>query len=176
MVLGSLAKMSANRQAFDSEFRLNWPLDDEMQQAMKHISFSMRAHLIWYVPLATAVIFFFVIPDLLSGYESMALIVQRFSLILLISPSAYLFLGCVLASTFLPLRLLLMIPPLFDRGAQDYGERYKLSFVIVIVVVVACFILQSIRWGSFPVPADPDGTTHIRMIPFLPWPEFPLPA
>ena len=134
----------------------------------------MRANLIWYVPLSAAVVFYFVISNAVTGYNNIALVFHQFTWAIFISPSAYLFFSCILATVFLPLQLLLMIPAFFDRSTPRYGQRYLLSFAIVVGIAVACFILQIIIWGSFPLPVDQDGYIHVRMIPFLPWPDTPL--
>ncbi|WP_372522376.1 hypothetical protein [Sulfuricaulis sp.] len=134
----------------------------------------MRANFIWYLPLSVAVVFYFVIPDVTSGYHNVVLVFHRFSWAIFISPSAYLFFTCVLASVFLPLLLLLMIPTFFDRDSSTYSRRYLWSLTIVIGIAIACFILQVIIWGSFPLPVDHEGYIHLRMIPFLPWPETSL--
>ena len=134
----------------------------------------MRANLIWYIPLSVAVFFYLVIPDIISGYHNVTLVINRFSWLVFVSPAAYTFFSCVLASVFLPVQLMLMVPALFDRESSTYGRRYLWSFGIVMAIAVACFILQVIIWGSFPLPVDHEGYIRVRMIPFLPWPETPL--
>jgi hypothetical protein len=134
----------------------------------------MRANLSWYVPLSVAVLFLFVIPDITTGYQSVLLVFHRFSWLIFISPAAYLFFSCVLASVFLPIRMLLVIPALFDHKAPNFTRRYLWSFIMTIGIAIACFSLQIIIWGSFPLPVDREGYIHVRMIPLFPWPEAPL--
>jgi len=131
----------------------------------------MKADLIWYVPLSVAVAILLVVPNLVNGYDTAAFVLRQFSWTVLTSPATYLFLACVFASAYLPLRLMLMIPPQFHPGSKRYGERYIVSFVIVIGVAVTCSILQSIMWGSCPLAVDQGGSVHIRLLPFLPWPD-----
>ncbi len=134
----------------------------------------MSANLIWYIPLSAAVVFYLAIPNAESGYHNVALTFSRFTWAIFISPSAYLFFSSVLASVFLPLQLLLLIPAFFDPSNSGYGRRYVVSFGLIAGIAVSCVIFQVVIWGSFPLPTDQDGSIHLRMIPFLPWPEAPL--
>jgi len=134
----------------------------------------MRTNLIWYIPVSAGMVFYFVIPNAVSGYHNITLVFHHFTWGIFISPAADLFFSCVLASVFLPLTLLLIIPAFFDPGASGYNRRYLLSFAFFIGIPVVCLILQVIIWGSFPLSVDQEGYTHLRMIPFLPWPETPL--
>ena len=141
---------------------------------MRSLFSSMRTNLIWYIPLSVAVLFYFVIPDITSGYHNVMLVFSRFSWLVFISPAAYVFFSCVLASVFLPVQLMLIVPLFFNRESSTFGRRYLWSAGVVVGIAVACFILQVIIWGSFPLPVDSEGYIRIRMIPFLPWPESPL--
>lgn len=134
----------------------------------------MRVNLIWYIPLSVAVFLYFVVPDITSGYHNVALVFHRFSWPVLISPAAYIFISCLLASIFLPVQLMLMVPAFFDRESPAYGRRYVWSLCVFVGIAAACFVLQVLIWGSFPLPVDQKGYIHFRMIPFIPWPETPL--
>jgi hypothetical protein len=141
---------------------------------MNRLFSGMKANLLWYIPLSGGILIYFIIPNLTSGYQNTALVFHRFSWLLFISPSAYLFLSSVLASVFFPIQLLLLIPVFFDPETSSFNRRYLKSFAIFVGIAVSCFLIQVIIWGSFPLPLDSEGYIHLRMIPFLPWPETPL--
>lgn len=134
----------------------------------------MRGNLLWYIPLSIAVFAYFVIPSISSGYHNITLVIHRFSWLIFVSPAAYLFFSCVLASVFVPVRIMLLIPAFFDPQTRTYNRRYAWSVSAVVGIAVVCFILQVIIWGSFPLPVDHEGYIHVRTIPFIPWPEMPM--
>jgi hypothetical protein len=43
-----------------------------------------------------------------------------------------------------------------------------------VAIFVTALLLQAVIWGSFPLPVDKDGYIHVRLIPFIPWPDIPL--
>lgn len=135
---------------------------------------AMWGNLLWYIPLSVAVLAYFIIPNITSGYHNVALVFHRFSWLIFVSPAAYLFFSGVLASVFVPAQMMLIIPVFFDPDTPAYRRRYLWSVTIVVGIAVVCFILQIVIWGSFPLPVDHEGYIHVRMIPFLPWPETPL--
>ncbi len=141
---------------------------------MKTRMLGMRANLAWYVPLVVAVLFYFVIPDITSGFNNIRLVFHRWSWGIFISPAAYIFFTSVLASVLLPIQLLLAIPIFFDSAGPMYPRRHKLSLAVAVGLAVACFLLQLLIWGSFPLPVDSEGYIRLRLIPFLPWPEHPF--
>lgn len=149
-------------------------LSASQRGSMRSLFSTMRTNLIWYIPLGAVVLYYFVIPNITSGYHNVTLIFKHFSWLLFISPAAYVFFSCVVASVFLPIQLILMVAMFFDREFPAYSRRYLWSSVVVVGIAVACFILQVIIWGSFPLLVDHEGYIHVRMIPFLPWPESPL--
>jgi hypothetical protein len=135
---------------------------------------SVRFNLIWYLPLCLGILFYFIIPNVKSGYDNITLVFQRFRLAIFFSPSLYLFFSAIVGSVLLPLKLLLLIPIFFDQNISTYKRRYLLSFGVVVGIAISCVLLQVIIWGSFPLIVDKNGYIHIRFIPFLPWPETPL--
>lgn len=131
---------------------------------------AMRFNLIWYVLLGIWIIFYFVVPNVASGFHDVSIVFHRFTWAIFFSPSAYFFFASVVASVFLPFQLLLMIPAFFDNTVPAYRRRYVWSLIMAIVIVISAILLQVIIWGSFPLPVDKDGYVHLRMIPFIPWP------
>lgn len=134
----------------------------------------MRANLLWYIPLCALAVGVLVIPGIVSGYHNVLIVFHRFSWLILVSPAAYVFFSCVLGSVLVPIQMMVAIPAFFDPEATAYRRRYLWSVGVVLGATVACFLLQVIIWGSFPTPVGHDGYIHVRMIPFLPWPQSPL--
>jgi hypothetical protein len=134
----------------------------------------MRLNLVWYVPLCLLVLFYFVVENALSGYENIRLVFARFFWGIFFSPSAYFFLGSILTSVILPIRLLLLIPMFFDRSSEAYGRRYLWSLCVVLAILVSAALLQILIWGSVPLTVAKDGHIHMRIFPFVPWPDYPL--
>jgi hypothetical protein len=134
----------------------------------------MKANLIWYVPLCAAIVFYFVVPDVVSGHHNVALVLHRFSWLIFVSPSAYLFWSCILASVFTTIALLLVIPSFFALESPYYSRRHISTLGVVVGIAAVCFVIQFLIWGSFPLPVDSENYIHIRMIPFLPWPGSPF--
>lgn len=99
--------------------------------------------------------------------------IDNFTWAVLLSPSAYIFIASIAASVFMPIRMLMIIPILFDSRFLS-KRRYINSLVIVISIIILSVFLQFIIWGSFLLPIDKDGYGHLRMIPFFPWPESPF--
>jgi hypothetical protein len=136
---------------------------------------TMRLNLLWYIPLFTAVVACFIIPDITSGYHNIVIVFHRFDWFIFCSPAAYLFFSSVLASVLFPVQMMLMILTFFaDAQTSLYHRRYLYSFAVVVGIALVCIILQVLIWGSFPLPTDNAGYIHFRMIPFFPWPEPPL--
>lgn len=138
---------------------------------MRSVFVLMGKNLIWYIPLFAAVIFYLVIPNIASGYKNILIVLDRFSWLVLVSPAAAVFISALIASVMLPVQMMLFVPTLFDRASGTYSRRFLYTFGLVLGIVVACVILQIVTWGAFPLPVDHDGYVHVRMIPFVPWPN-----
>jgi hypothetical protein len=127
---------------------------------------------VWYVLLCGAVLLG-LIPVLRFEYETIHLIFHRWSWMVLLSPSTYLFFGSMIQAFDLPLRGLNFIPTLFvpDESTNFYRRRYLWTIVVVIGIVVAEFVIQIIIWGTFPLEVDRQNSVRLRLIPFFPWPD-----
>ena len=134
----------------------------------------MRYHLLWYVPLGVWIASYFIAPNFVSGFHNVALVFHRFSWGVFFSPSAYIFFTAVLTSLFLPVQFFLLIPSFFKRGVPMYRRRYLCSLGVVLGIAISAVVIQAIIWGSFPLPTDKDSYIHVRIIPFIPWPDSPL--
>jgi hypothetical protein len=134
----------------------------------------MKFNLIWYIPLSAWVLLYFVVPNFNSGLENIRLVFHRFSWSLFFSPAAALFFSAIVASLFVPFQLLLVIPGFFAAESIGCIKRYVWSLGVVVAIFVTAILLQAVIWGSFPLPVDKDGYIHVRLIPFIPWPDIPL--
>ncbi len=134
----------------------------------------MRYHLLWYVPLGVWVVLYFIVPNLVSGFNNLALVFYRFSWAVLFSPSTYVFFAAVFTSLVLPVQLFLLIPGFFERGVPMFQRRYLWALGVVLGIAISAVLTQTIIWGSFPLPTDKYAYIHVRMIPFIPWPDTPL--
>jgi hypothetical protein len=155
----------------DSLGALTSKMQSDNENAIRAIVHVMRYNLLWYLPVAAWVVWYFIVPNVASGYQNVRLVFHHFTWAIFFSPSAYIFFSAVILSIFLPFRLLLFIPLLFVPDVQTYKRRYVWSFGIVVVIVISALLIQGVIWGSFPLPASKDGYIHLRMIPFIPWPE-----
>ncbi len=63
----------------------------------------MRFNLLWYVPLAASVFFYFVVANFNGGLHNIRLVFHRFSWALFFSPAAALFFSAIIASVFIPM-------------------------------------------------------------------------
>lgn len=149
-------------------------LSREDSSFLKAVISTMKFNLLWFIPLCLTIIIYFIIPNVDSGYHNIRLVFHRFTWGIFFSPSAYIFFSSILATIFVPLQLLLLIITFFDRENPGYRRRYLWTVVAVLGIVVSMFVLQIIIWGSFPLPVDSKGYIHLRLIPFIPWPEQPL--
>jgi hypothetical protein len=137
---------------------------------------TMSFNAIWYIALFGWVIYYFVIPDAISAYANAKLVFKYFSWLLFISPSAAFCLTLTLAAIFLPIVLMLYIPTYFERTDENtaFRKRYIYTIVTVVAIWLAVLLIQFLIWGSFPIGFDKENYVHIRMIPFIPWPEAPM--
>lgn len=135
---------------------------------------TMQYNLLWYTPLFIWVIIYFVVQNIISGYHNSITIYRRFSLLIFVSPSAYLYFTSLITSVFLPIKLCLIIPAFFEKNNRLFNKRYLCVFGIIAIIWLSALIIQFILWGSFPLPVDKQGYIRVRMIPFLPWPDAPF--
>ena len=133
---------------------------------------SLGFNLFWYVPVCIWIFLYFVLQNILTGYKNIVLAWTHLTWGLFISPSAYIFFAVTIASIVLPLQYLTFIPMFFSSENEGlYKKRYLYSFLIIIGIIAAMFLLQIIIWGTFPLDIDKNGYEHLRMIPFFPLPE-----
>lgn len=133
----------------------------------------MRWNLTWYLPLGVFWGALFIIPVCHHAYKGAAMVVHHLSWLVWISPSAYFFWASTVGSVTAPIYGFFMIPALFDREAQAYKRRYLWAVCVVVGSTAMSVLCSFVSWGSFPLAADHAGFEHVRMIPFLPWPDTP---
>ncbi len=131
----------------------------------------MGMNRIWYAFLWILLAAFFV-ALLHMHYDVCRLELRRFSWGVLLSPSAYAFVGAMLSTIVFPIKILLMIPVAFidDDSNEFFKKRYDFSLLAILAICVGDFLLLTFMWGSFPLEVDSQHYVHLRFIPFFPWP------
>lgn len=138
---------------------------------------TMRANLIWFIPLVlVAIVIAF--DNLLSSYLNLALFMHRLSwsnsLRVSLSPATYIYFLASALAILLPF-LVAVIPTFFGKDDEGiYSRRYPFSVAIVLAVVIGGFLLEARIWGSLPLDVGEDSNIYVRYIPFMPLPETPL--
>jgi hypothetical protein len=131
----------------------------------------MGKNRIWYVFLWLVLVAFFA-PLLHLHYDVCRLELRRFTWGLFLSPSAYVFVGAMVATIFFPIRTLLTIPIAFvdDESNDLFKWRYRYSLLAVLLICAGELFLLTLMWGSFPLEVDSQNYVRLRLIPFLTWP------
>ena len=129
---------------------------------------------LWFLPACVGTALYFEAANIPSAYHNVALVYQRFTWGLFLSPAAATFLSATLASMWLPIQLLMLSASVFDPAGPLYRRRYFWSTAVVVGIAASAFLLQLIIWGSFPVLTDADGHGRLRMIPFFPCRQRPI--
>jgi hypothetical protein len=129
------------------------------------------SNLLWFVPLCLIVVAVIIIPVGLLAFENCRSLWRHFTWGLLVSPSFYMFVALTLTSPVLPIAFLTAIPETFTASPS---QRFIRSLTILLSIVCVSVVIQIFLWGSYPLGWDSDGTEHLRLIPFFPWPRIPF--
>ena len=130
----------------------------------------MGAHLFWFIPLCMLVTAVILIPVGLLAFENVMGVFHTFKVLMLFSPSFYLFWAATISSLTVPISVLKTMPKNFmDDDKSFLSIAIGLGFILFWTAV-----FQVLIWGSYPHGYDAKGIGHIRMIPFLPWPNVPF--
>jgi len=132
---------------------------------------SVGIQLLWYTPLCFVVVALILVPIGLLAFENVRSLFRHFTWGLLVSPSFYLFAGLTIASIYLPIALLISIIGSFTASLS---QRFLYSLRALALIVGLSVMIQVVLWGSYPLGYDANGTQHLRLIPFLPWPHIPF--
>jgi hypothetical protein len=130
----------------------------------------MRWNVLWYIPVAL----FCAATALFDAVQAWALgrdVISHWSWILLLSPSAYVWLAVTLSTVALPVQAACAIPCLFQRPAY---HPYRYTTMVLAFTTIALAICWIVGWGSYPLNSDQNGYLHFRMIPFIPLPSYSL--
>lgn len=125
----------------------------------------------WYALIWLLFILYWVIPVGKLEWELLATIHRRWTWAALLSPAADTFFPEMLGAFFVPMLMLLNIPTFFDTEHPAHSNRFLFSGLTVLGAGVSCFIVLTLMWGSFPLDVDANHMVHLRMIPFIPWPD-----
>jgi hypothetical protein len=136
----------------------------------------MGLNLIWYVLMWLLSIGGLVFTARLD-YGMLRLLFHNWDWGFFISPSAYLFFALLPLSITVPVTLLCSIPRLFirDENGGLYKHRFLWSFLLFIAGIPAVqLIILLLMWGSFQLGVDAQNNIHLRLLPFIPWPDWGL--
>jgi hypothetical protein len=123
-------------------------------------------HWLWFIPLCVLVLLLIELHTVRLAFNLLMLAWERWSWLVLVSPSAA-FCGSVIAfSVTFPLNGLGVIAFLVAERQQ-----WRWVFLITAVILLLPVVTDTLVWGSFPFTFDDRGVARIRMIPFIPWPS-----
>lgn len=127
-------------------------------------------HWLWFGPLCVVVLWFFETYAVAHALQVTTLFFHRWNWLVLFSLATEFFSAAVMASVQVPPAGLMLI------YWRLKGRNLSLGFVIatLVGVVGSLFLTDFVIWTSFPLPVDANGLGHVRMIPFLPWPDGPF--
>jgi hypothetical protein len=133
---------------------------------------NMGKNRIWYVCLWLVLAVFF-IALLHFHYDICRIELRRATWTVFLSPSAYIFVGAMFSTILFPVKILSMIPVLFvdNESNELFKKRYVLSLLAVLGICVGEFFFLTLMWGSFPLEVDAQHFVHLRLIPFVTWPD-----
>jgi hypothetical protein len=132
----------------------------------------LRWNYIWYSPVSLACM---MITCGLSeiGYHWARLLALNWRWLLLISPSTWLWLAASIVAISLPLRPVFLIPLVFQERTKTSHRLGSIGFIFF-TSVAGLLICLLVAWGSFPLNPDKNGLLQLRLVPFLPLPNFQL--
>jgi hypothetical protein len=131
-------------------------------------------NLIWYVPVCIWFCAYFLLRNLSNAWRFVVLIHERWSWGFFISPSSAVFVSAILFSLSYPIQSLLLIRGfLLDTEVGSPMRRYSYAAATVVGTFALALIVEAVIWGSFPLDVDAKGIGHLRLIPFVPWPDRP---
>ena len=135
-------------------------------------------HWLWYGPLIGLVLPLVEWHTLRYALAVLATARERWDWGGLTSPSADFCWTVVIGSVILPLvGAISASASLFVAGisSAETRQRTRCAHALLILAGIAIlpFLTDFLIWGSFPFTFDRDGVGHLRMIPFVPWPDWP---
>lgn len=127
---------------------------------------------LWLMPLSAAALLIVEMHTIPLALRLGRLALQRWSWGALISPSAYFCLGAIVASIYLPIHVLVLIPTALtsDEGRPS-RKAQLLALLFIFLAFLLPFVTDALIWGSFPFNIDSNGIARLRFIPFVPWPD-----
>lgn len=127
-------------------------------------------HWLWFAPLCVVVLVFVEGHTVPYAFRLLKLAIARWLWVGLLSPSAYFCFCMLIASVYLPFQGLLFTAG-FVTAEGGVARRRFHGILIVVAIFLLPVVTDFLTWGSFPFPVDSNGTGHLRIIPFIPWPS-----
>ena len=110
--------------------------------------------------------FILALTHLVWGYHCAAIILERWTWSLLLSPAAYFYFGSLVTCVSMPMQ--------WWVATKNSGGTWQHKAGTLAVIVFFLFLLHVLVWGSVPLAYDVSGREHIRILPFIPWPDQPF--
>ena len=117
--------------------------------------------------MVTIVAYILALTHLIWAVRCIRPILGRWTWGLLLSPAAYVYVVSLILCVTTPL----MWNAATKRVRGRTSSHGLVGFVIIVAVLL---VLHAVVWGSVPLAYDATGAEHIRMIPFIPWPNEPF--
>lgn len=92
----------------------------------------------------------------------------------LFSPAFYLYALASMNAVWLPIWACGLFPQHLAAMKLSLPRGLCMAALAMLGLVGVNYVCQALAWGSFPLTRDPNGDFYIRMIPFLPWPNYPF--
>jgi len=141
---------------------------EDRKHANRDMHEGMGYHLLWYIPCAFVILLLTAIPNLLCVSDYIVTFFKRFHWAVFLSPSALVFINAAWFSVVAPSLALFLFPKIYSKTPK---RKFWMPMAFFAGILLISIISEIAMWGSFPLPVDKDNYIHIRMIPFIPWPE-----
>jgi hypothetical protein len=92
----------------------------------------------------------------------------------LFSPALYIYCLASINAVYLPVLGCGLLPQRIRRIKKSPLDGLASVAGILLLMVAANYLCQIFAWGSLPLIREPSGDLYMRMIPFVPWPNYPF--
>ncbi len=122
-------------------------------------------HWLWFLPLCLVVLLVVELHTGETAFFLLKLSYRRWSWAVLFSPSAYFWVGLMVATVYWPLLGLLFVAVL-TKSDNSFNEKWRWLYTVldrcgdILLPIVA----EPLMWGSFPFNIDDQGVSRLRLI------------
>jgi len=125
-------------------------------------------------PISLAAMALLVLAGLVELVRNFGYLWQLWRWPFLFSPAFYVYVLASLNAVYVPVMGCSVVTR--GIGTMKISPSKGLASVagVVLLTVFANYACQAVAWGSLPMARQPSGELYMRMIPFLPWPNYPF--